>query len=52
LRQLKIQRLRESARVGIDDVAAGRFTDLPAADISRHLEKIARSALRKAPVGR
>ncbi|MFZ4774553.1 MAG: type II toxin-antitoxin system ParD family antitoxin [Terrimicrobiaceae bacterium] len=52
LRQLKIQRLRESARAGIDDVAAGRFTDLPASEISHHLEKIARSALRKAPAGR
>lgn len=52
LRQLKIQRLRESARAGIDDVAAGRFTDLPAADISSHLGKIARSALRKAPAMR
>ena len=52
LRQLKIQRLRESARAGIDDVAAGRFTDLPAAEISRHLGKIVRSALRKAPARR
>lgn len=52
LRQLKIQRLRESARAGIDDVAAGRFEDLPASEISRHLEKISRSALRKAPAGR
>ncbi|MCX6971277.1 MAG: type II toxin-antitoxin system ParD family antitoxin [Verrucomicrobia bacterium] len=52
LRQLKIQRLRESARAGIDDVAAGRFTDLPAADISSHLEKITRATLRKAPAGR
>jgi len=52
LRQLKIQRLRESARAGIGDVAAGRFTDLPAADISSHLEKIVRSALRKAPARR
>ncbi len=49
IHQLKIQRLRESAQTGIDDVAAGRFTDLPALDIPRHLEQIARSALRKTP---
>lgn len=52
VQKLKIQRLRESAKAGIDDVAAGRFTDLSTSDISSHLEKIARSALRKAPAGR
>ncbi len=52
VRKLKIQRLRESAKTGIDDVAAGRFTDLSASNISSHLEKIARSALRKTPAER
>jgi antitoxin ParD1/3/4 len=40
VQKLKIQRLREAAKSGIDDVAAGRFTDFSASDISSHLEKI------------
>lgn len=48
LRELKIQRLREAARVGLDDIAAGRFIDLPVSEISRHLGKISRSSLPKA----
>lgn len=48
LHKIKIQRLREAARVGIDDVAVGRFTDIPIAEISRHLKKIGHSAFRKA----
>ncbi len=52
VRELKIQRLREAASPGIDDVAAGRFTDLPAAGISSHLEKIGSSVLRRARAAR
>ncbi len=52
LRELKIQRLREAARTGLDDVAAGRFTDLPASEISGHLKTISRSALRQTPAAR
>jgi antitoxin ParD1/3/4 len=40
VQKLKIQRLREAAKSGIDDVAAGRLTDFSASDISSHLEKI------------
>lgn len=49
MRELRIQRLRESAQAGIDDVAAGRFTNLSSAEVSGHLEKIARSVLHTAP---
>ncbi len=52
VRQLKIQRLREAAKTGIDDVAAGRFTDLSASEVSSHLEKITASALQKPSAGR
>ncbi len=52
VQKLKIQRLRESAKSGIDDVAAGRFKDLSASEVSSHLEKIAESALLKPSAGR
>jgi len=52
VQKLKIKRLREASRAGIEDVASGRFTEFPAAGIPGHLKKIARGALRKTPATR
>ncbi len=48
--QARLKALRDAARVGIEDVQAGRFRDFDSGgDLREHLNKLADSVIRKAP---
>lgn len=51
IREAKIVRLREAAQVGIDDIAAGRFTEFSVDDVDMHVGKIADEVRRQRQTG-
>jgi antitoxin ParD1/3/4 len=44
----KLQALRDAAKIGFADLDEGRFTDVPAADLTDHVARLGQKALARA----